>query len=324
MVNKLRGARCWLVTEGFSGMENQCLGLAKALDLNFSFKRVNLYFPWKYLPANLCPPSLSILNKGTKSMNPPWPKILISCGRVGAIISRTMKRIIKKEIFSIHIQNPRINLKNFHLLVIPQHDRINGKNLLLSNGAIHHITPRLLKENKKHFCKKFSELPRPIAGVLIGGSSKAYKFDQPSSERLIKKLISLHKNTNCSFVISPSRRTEKWLTESIKDGLGDIPKYIWDKKETNPYIGILSSADAIIVTCESVSMISESCATGKPIYLFEYKGKSKRIKIFHEMMYKKGYAKPLGNSLEKWKYKIPNETEVIASQIKKIFNKVVL
>ena len=68
MVNKLRGARCWLVTEGFSGIENQCLGLAKALDLNFSFKRVNLYFPWKYLPANLCPPSLSILNKGTKSM----------------------------------------------------------------------------------------------------------------------------------------------------------------------------------------------------------------------------------------------------------------
>ena len=62
----------------------------------------------------------------------------------------------------------------------------------------------------------------------------------------------------------------------------------------------------------------------QPVYLFQYEGKSKRIKKFHEMVYKRGYAKPLNDSLEKWTYKIPNDTKIIASQIKTRFNKVVL
>jgi len=312
------------MTEGFAGMENQCLGLAKALNLKFTFKKVSLPFPWKYLPAHLCFPSLSSVQVNAESINPPWPKILISCGRMGAIISRVMKKIGKEQIFSIHIQNPKINLKNFDLVVIPRHDGITGENVLLSNGALHHITPKLLEKNKMDFDQRFSILPKPIIGVLIGGSSKSYKFNRSSLMNLINKLKNLHNKIGCSFVIAPSRRTEEEFTKLIKNNLEDIPKYIWDQKSTNPYLGILSSADTIIVTCESVSMISEACATGKPVYLFEYKGKSKRIKNFHEMVYKRGYAKPLNDSLEKWTYKIPNETELVANQIKKRFNKIIL
>lgn len=324
MPNKLRNRTCWLVTEGFAGMENQCLGLAKALDLKFTFKKVDLRFPWKYLPAQLCFPALTYLSAKTASISPPWPKILISCGRMGAIISKAIKKISKEKIFTIHIQNPRTNLRDFDLVIIPKHDGVTGKNVLLSDCAIHHITPKLLKKNKADFNRRFSVLPKPIVGVLVGGSSKSHKFNQSNLTELISKLKDLHNKTGCSFAISSSRRTGEEFVKLIKNSLKKIPKYIWNQKSENPYLGILSSADTIIVTCESVSMISEACATGKPVYLFQYEGKSKRIKKFHEMVYKRGYAKPLNDSLEKWTYKIPNDTKIIASQIKTRFNKVVL
>ena len=209
-------------------------------------------------------------------------------------------------------------------MIIPKHDGVTGKNVLLSDCAIHHITPKLLKKNKADFNRRFSVLPKPIVGVLVGGSSKSHKFNQSNLTELISKLKDLHNKTGCSFAISPSRRTGEEFVKLIKNSLKKIPKYVWNQRSANPYLGILSSADTIIVTCESISMISEACATGKPVYLFQYEGKSKRIKKFHEMGYKRGYAKPLNDSLEKWTYKIPNDTKIIASQIKTRFNKVVL
>ena len=37
---------------------------------------------------------------------------------------------------------------------------------------------------------------------------------------------------------------------------------------TNPYAGLLGWADRLVVTPDSVNMISEACATGKPVYTF--------------------------------------------------------
>ncbi len=42
----------------------------------------------------------------------------------------------------------------------------------------------------------------------------------------------------------------------------------WDSGEENPYLGFLAAANVVVVTGESVSMCSEACATGKPVYIF--------------------------------------------------------
>ena len=42
-----------------------------------------------------------------------------------------------------------------------------------------------------------------------------------------------------------------------------------DRHNANPYSGFLALADSFIVTAESISMLTESCATGKPVYLYD-------------------------------------------------------
>ena len=40
-----------------------------------------------------------------------------------------LKEEIKK-IFSIHIQDPKVNFKNFDVIVAPEHDNLKGDNVL--------------------------------------------------------------------------------------------------------------------------------------------------------------------------------------------------
>ena len=49
---------------------------------------------------------------------------------------------------------------------------------------------------------------------------------------------------------------------------GDPGVFVWDRESDNPYLGILALADRLVVTSDSVSMISEALATGHPVEVF--------------------------------------------------------
>ena len=46
---------------------------------------------------------------------------------------------------------------------------------------------------------------------------------------------------------------------------GDAGVLVWDRSGDNPYRGVLALADRLIVTSDSVSMISEALATPHPV-----------------------------------------------------------
>ena len=52
----------------------------------------------------------------------------------------TIKKNLRKKIINIHIQNPKVSLKNFDFIIAPDHDDIEGQNVLISKGAIHYLT----------------------------------------------------------------------------------------------------------------------------------------------------------------------------------------
>ena len=63
----------------------------------------------------------------------------------------------------------------------------------------------------------------------------------------------------------------------LQERLGGLPAFIWDGSGANPYFGMLGAADAIVVTADSVSMISEAAATGKPVYIVELESGSAKF-----------------------------------------------
>src|SRR5215469_9728068 len=74
-----RFSSCWIVTDGKSGMENQCLGLAEALDLAPKIFRIALRQPWAALTPHLRVGLASAF--GDDPFAPPWPDLLIATGR---------------------------------------------------------------------------------------------------------------------------------------------------------------------------------------------------------------------------------------------------
>ena len=140
-MKKLKGL---LLTEGMHGMISQVEGLAKALDIDFTHHKVELNSFWKLIPPKFTPISdLTFNSFDTKDFD-----IIISCGRKSVIPSIMLKRRFKKDVFTIHIQDPKVKLDNFDCIICPEHDNLEGDNVIKTKGAIHYLTENEIEENK--------------------------------------------------------------------------------------------------------------------------------------------------------------------------------
>ena len=149
----MRKLRALLLTEGMHGMISQVEGMAKALNTEYSHKIVRLSFPWNLIPPKLTPISEIILKDKIYLTKNETPDLIISCGRKSVIPSILLKKKNSK-VFTIHIQDPKVNFKNFDAIVAPEHDNLKGDNVYTSKGAIHYITQSEIEKSKPYLIKK--------------------------------------------------------------------------------------------------------------------------------------------------------------------------
>ena len=103
----------------------------------------------------------------------------------------------------------------------------------------------------------------------------------------------------------------------MKKALGKTPFYIWDSKGENPYLGFLGSADAVFVTEDSVSMISDACTTGKPVYTLSLdRRRPNKIEKFLNKLENEGVIRKFSGNLQFWKYVPLGDTAVAADEVK--------
>ena len=131
-MTKLKGI---LLTEGMHGMISQVEGLARALDIDFKHHKVEPNHLWKFIPPNLSPVSQNVFKK----IDHDDFDLIISCGRKSVIPSIHLKKTANKKVFNIHIQDPKVDLNHFDFIVAPEHDAIQGQNVISTKGAIHYL-----------------------------------------------------------------------------------------------------------------------------------------------------------------------------------------
>ena len=162
-------------------------------------------------------------------------------------------------------------------------------------------------------------LPGPRVAVLLGGANDAYRFDEPSLKRLTTALESLTQ-LGVSFLITPSRRTPPALLAATLQATQDAPRFVWDETGENPYPLFLAHADMLIATADSVNMVSEACATGRPVYVFEPTGGSPKFSRFHDSLRQHGATRPLPaiiDRLDDWRYEPLDSATQIAREIER-------
>ena len=308
-MTRFKDLNCWIITEGMIGTENQCLGVAEALGVNPDVKRVTLRQPWKLFSPWLRFESAAIFEPRLQG---PWPDILITSGRKSAGASRYIRKASGGKTFTVHIQDPRIASDNFDLLAVPEHDRARGHNVITTLGAPNRITDIGLELARNKF-KNFTKTNQPRVAVLIGGTSKAYTITPAITRNLALKL----KDLEAGLMITTSRRTGPENEKILRDTLKDSDAFIWDGKGENPYAGMLAWADYILVTADSVSMLSDAATTGKPVYMIDLEGGGKRLSALHANLKKAGILRRFEGQLESWSYEPLRDAQRIAAEIER-------
>jgi mitochondrial fission protein ELM1 len=311
----------WCLTDGSAGMISQVRGLAEALNVNYELKVVKLNFPWSKLPVNLLPLSnmmfknLSDFNLASKA-----PDILISCGKRSIYASLFIKKKSIKRVFSIHIQNPRVNTNNFDIVVAPSHDNVIGHNVITTDLAINHITPKLLDKHAEKMKDSFGSIQKPICTVFIGGKSRNYKFDQSNVIELAKTLDKVMNNNNVQMFIVFSRRTDKFIKDYLKKKYSK-QNIVWEGKD-NPYLALMYYSKYLICTSDSVSIISESVSSKKSVFIYKLPSSKRynRIDSFLSTLVEKNYVKILSDKLEEYSNSYTNETMEVARTINESYN----
>ena len=307
-MTKLKGV---LLTEGMHGMISQVEGLAKALDLDFMHERIELNNFWKLIPPKLTPiQSFVFKNKIKQNFN-----IIISCGRKSVIPSIYLKKKFKNKIMNIHIQDPKVSLDNFDFIVAPEHDGLKGKNILTSKGAIHYLRNNELNENENYLKPKINK--EKIVTLIVGGPNKYYNYNNNIIDEIFLKIKKNFIDKDYQLIFIPSMRTPQNIIDRANDTF-DKNQIIITNVDKKAYLSSLKLAKHIVVTCDSISMISEAAMTGKPIYIAQMMTvkKNDRFKKFFDLFKSLNIAKDLEDSLDEWSYEKLNETDKISRYIK--------
>jgi hypothetical protein len=304
-------APCWCLSAGYAGMKSQVTGLARAVGLQYTSKKTRLASPWKWLPLEAIPRRPSAITCPEIITGTP-PRLVISCGRHAVIPALTLKRQYGDRVFAVHIQDPATNPAPFDMVVVPKHDSTRGPNVYLCDGAIHYVTRERLAQAKTDPVRdELTSGTDSVVTVLVGGPNKYYHFTNQHLEPFYEKLKRLGRHHR--LAILTSSRTPDAVYEHLYHEFSD-EHYVWDRTSSNPYFTALAIASHLVVTGDSVSMVTEAAFTGRPV-LVEHlteKRRARRFRRFHTQFQEAGFVRPFDGVLEDWAYEPPNHTAEVA------------
>lgn len=290
----------WVLADDKPGHENQAVGVAESLGFQFSIKKI-FYNKKGGLPNFVKGSSLlGIDTKKSDTLKEPWPDIVIAAGRKTAPAAKYIKKKSGGKTFICQIMWPGFPATGFDLIAAPAHDKKKeSKNVITTLGAPHRVTKGVLKREGDMWKKTLGELKAPCIALLVGGSAGDKIFTEEHAESLGAFVYNMIKNLGGSLLVTTSRRTSDDVTSVLRKKLqnhSDFPVFFHDpkKERANPYYAFLKLSNAIIATGDSVSMCSEACSTGKPVYIYAPDEITpKKHRSMHQSLYKSGHAVPL-------------------------------
>jgi uncharacterized protein len=268
-------SQTWVLAGYKAGDNAQLMALAQALGWPFEVKHL-VYRRTELMTNLLLRVTLAgIVRSRSSPLSPPWPDLVLTAGRRNEPVARWIKSASGGQARLVHVGRPWAPVERFDLVITtPQYFVPERPNVLTIGMPLHGITPEVLDSAASHWEPRLAHFPRPRIAVLVGGSSPPYRFGVKEGAELGRLLEAKAAATKGSLLITTSARTDRRAATALQAELGG-PHWVhrWHPLATeNPYRGFLAAADEIVVTGDSISMLAEATATGKPVSIFDLGG----------------------------------------------------
>ena len=253
----------WAVTDGRAGNVRQAVALARTLQPGPRRLALEPRAPWRWAAPRRLPGSQHAYGAAFEGLLQQPPEIVVGCGRQAALALRLLRARGSR---TVQILDPRIDPKHWDLVVVPRHDRLRGDNVITLDGSLNPVDDRWLLAGRAAW-PHFAELPGPRTAVLVGGPTDHAPWDPEAMARQFTVIADHIRSHGGSILATTSRRTPPAVAQALLTAFQGIPSVIWSDggDGPNPYAGLLGWADRIVVTPDSVNLLSEACATRVPV-----------------------------------------------------------
>ena len=301
----------WTIDDGRAGIASQTRGLAEHIAALVP-ARISAHTVARRVFT------LAAARHPGEAMHAPWPDLCIGCGRASIPYMRAMRSWSGGQTMTVQLQDPRCNPALFDLVIPPEHDGLNGDNVFPIAGAPVRSLETRLAAARDAFAGRMEAFPRPRLAVMLGGNSQHHRFSPNAYNRLLKALKGLEEN-QVSLLVTTSRRTPKRVRRALRAHFKDKP-YAWlwtgaPKDGENPYFAFLQAADAVLVSNDSTSMLTDAASAGRPILLFPLDGGHDKFERFYDSLAQRGLLRPFTGSLTTWPVQPLDETRRAAEEV---------
>ncbi|WP_082064948.1 mitochondrial fission ELM1 family protein [Xanthomonas sp. MUS 060] len=311
---------CWALSDGRAGNARQAEALALALVAHPAQPAQTLVLqpqpPWRWLAPRQLPGAKRAYGQSFADLLRHPPALAIGCGRQAALATRLLRTRGSQV---VQVLDPRLPTRHWDIVVVPQHDRLRGDNVLTLLGSLHPIDDGWLAQGRAAF-PALGMLPSPRTGLLIGGPSSLAAWSGAQASAAFEVIAADLRATGGSILASTSRRTPAEVAIALRRLFADLPGIIWcdEHDGANPYAGILGWAERLICTPDSVNLLSEACATRAPVRVLMPELARDRAQAFHRALRERGRLANLHDADDTAAAGIEplRETERIAARIR--------
>jgi mitochondrial fission protein ELM1 len=273
--------------------------------------------PWASLaPRLILGGALALASGERPRFAPPWPRVAVGCGRAAALFTRMLRPLSHGHCYTVQILDPRLDPRHWDTVVAPRHDRVTGSNVLTPLGSLNPVDEEWLTDARDAW-PQLAQWPAPQTGVLLGGPRRGIALDARWAQAFAEGLRALHQRDGGSLLVVSSRRTPAMFGATLRECLRDMPCLHWSNPGDgpNPYPGVLAWADRLVVTPDSVNMLSEACAVGCPVHTFAPDPLPAKLDRFHAALREAGQLHALMDDVPARQPPL-RETERIAASVR--------
>ena len=277
--------------DGRAGNARQALALANALDVDAVEIALQPRAPWRWLAPRQLPASSHAFGDSFEKLARAAPVLAIGCGRQAALATRLLRARSSK---AVQLLDPRIDSRHWDVVVAPEHDELRGDNVVAVLGSLHPVDDLWLAQARRE-SPALAALPSPHTVLLVGGPTRHAALGDDEFQSLLLMLSALPRTEGGSLSVVASRRTP----HSWRDAMGRIPQGLpglrWRNESDgkNPYAALISYADRIVCTPDSVNMLSEAAATLVPVFTWMPQAVTGRPSRFLDTLLERGRIRAL-------------------------------